>query len=73
MAAPVMGINVLGLPTLGPPSKFVPEPDPQFQLFSVSVPIFQELSKNPKQARIIRKMKKPPLFKRSEKRTRQVF
>ncbi len=73
MAAPVMGINVLGLPTLGPPSKFVPEPDPQFQLFSVSVPIFQELSKNPKQARIIRKMKEATAFQAQRKKERDKY
>lgn len=71
LEAPVKGINVLGLPLIGPPSKFVPQESGDVKIFSV--PIFQELSKNPKQARIIRKMEEANAFKTQRQKEREKY
>ncbi len=70
---PIRGLGFASMPLIGIPSKYVPEPDPQFQLFSVAVPIFQEISKNPKQARIIRKMEEATAFQSSRKKERAKY
>ncbi len=73
MAPPIRGIDVMNVPLGGAPSKFVPNENGQFQLFSVAVPIFQEISKNPKQARIIRKMEEATAFQSQRKKERAKY
>lgn len=73
MASPLQGINVMNMPLDGTPSKFIPNENQPFQVFSVAVPIFQELSKNPKQARIIRKMEEANAFQVQRKREREKY
>ncbi|MBO3699628.1 carboxypeptidase-like regulatory domain-containing protein [Roseivirga sp. E12] len=68
---PVKGVNVLGMPLYGPPSKFVPQESGDVTL--LSIPIFQEISKNPKQARIIRKMEEASDFQAQRKREREKY
>lgn len=70
---PARGLGYASMPLIGIPSKYVPIPDPQFQVFSVSIPIFQELSKNPKQARIIRKMEEATAFQAQRKKERDKY
>lgn len=59
--------NISELPLLGPPDEFVP---PSYQQFSLSIPIFNILDKNPKQARIIRAMEAAEVFQKQRKAQR---
>ncbi len=68
---PVKGVNVLGMPVIGPPSKFVPQESGDVTL--LSIPIFQEISKNPKQARIIRKMEEAEVFQTQRQKEREKY
>lgn len=71
LAPPVKGVNVLGMPLTGPPSKFVPQESGDFKI--LSIPIFQEISKNPKQARIIRKMEEATAFQINRQKEREKY
>jgi len=68
---PVKGVNVLGMPLIGPPSKFIPQESGDVTL--LSIPIFQEISKNPKQARIIRKMEEAETFQTQRQKEREKY
>lgn len=70
---PVRGLGYASLPLIGIPSKYVPIEDQPFQLFSMSIPIFQEISKNPKQARIIRKMEEASAFQVNRQKERDKY
>lgn len=70
---PIQGLGWASLPLIGIPSKYVPTADPQFQVFSMAVPIFQETSRNPKQARMIRRMEAALSFKSQRKIEREKY
>lgn len=59
------------MPIQGVPSGYVPPPDDYQTIPIASIPIFQELDKNPKQARIIRKMKEAKSFQATRKLERE--
>lgn len=73
MDAPIRGVDVMNMPISGPPSRYTPPDDQPFQLFSMSVPLFQELSKNPKQARIMRKMEEADTFQAKRQKEREKY
>lgn len=70
---PVRGLGWASMPLIGIPSKYVPEPDPQFQLFSTSIPIFQNISRNPKQDRILKKIEEADTFQKKRQKEREKY
>ena len=55
--------NLMDLPIQGAPSNYVPPPSGLVSFPIATIPIFQEISRNPKQARIIRRMEEASTFK----------
>lgn len=65
--------NIMDLPIVGPPSGYVPPPDDYQTITIAAIPIFQEISRNPKQARIIRRMEAAVVFDSQRKLEREKY
>lgn len=70
---PVRGLGWASMPLIGIPSKYVPEADPQFQFFATSIPIFQNISRNPKQDRILKKIEEADTFQKTRQKEREKY
>lgn len=70
---PVRGLDWANLPLIGIPSKYVPALNSPFQIPLASIPIFQELSRNPKQARILKKIEEAETFQKERLKKRDKY